>query len=74
MGTPLYEDNDPFSENREANDRLYTLDHFYCKLLGLSDTMKTRAGRREARQRTRYMQEFLQQLGYEIGHPLSSES
>lgn len=74
MGTPVYEDTDPFAVKREANDRLYTLDHFYCKLLGLAETMKTRAGREEALQRTRFMQEFLQQLGYEIGQPLPNES
>lgn len=69
MGTPLYEPGDPFAENREPNDRLYTLDHFYCKLLGLTETMKTEAGREEAIKRTRYMREFLQQLGEEIGFP-----
>ena len=73
MGTPLYEVSDPFAENREPDDRQYTLDHFYCKLLGLADTMKTHAGREEAIKRTRYMREFLQQLGDEIGHPQQLE-
>ena len=68
MGTPLYDSADPFSENREPNDRSYTLDHFYCKLLGLKDTMKTDAGRAEAIQRTEYMDDFLKRLGSEIGH------
>jgi len=69
MGTPLYDPADPFAENRNPNDRRYTLDHFYCKLLGLADTMKTKAGRTEAGKRTDYMKAFLQQLGSEIGHP-----
>ena len=69
MGTPLYDPADPFSENRDPDDRRYTLDHFYCKLLGLTDTMKTKAGRIEAEKRTSYMKAFLQQLGSEIGHP-----
>jgi uncharacterized protein len=68
MGTPLYDPADPFADHREPNDRLYTIDHFYCKLFGLADTMKTGAGRAEALKRTRYMREFLQQLGREIGH------
>jgi len=68
MGTPLYDPADPFSENRAPDDRRYTLDHFYCKLLGLTETMKTKAGRAEAVKRTDYMLAFLKQLGSEIGH------
>lgn len=68
MGTPLYDPADPFADKREANDHLYTIDHFYCKLLGLADTMKTKAGKAEAVRRTEYMKEFLQKLGDEIGH------
>jgi uncharacterized protein len=68
LGTPLYDPADPFAENREPNDRLYTLDHFYCKLLGLTETMKTEAGKTEAIKRTEYMRDFLKQLGSEIGH------
>ena len=68
MGTPLYEPTDPFAENRELDDRRFTLDHFYCKLLGLVDTMKTEAGKAEAVKRTDYIKAFLKQLGSEIGH------
>jgi uncharacterized protein len=68
MGTPLYDPSDPFAKNREANDRSYTVDHFYCKLLGLAETMKTEAGRVEAEKRTNYMHAFLGQLGTEIGN------
>ena len=68
MGTPLYDPDDPFSENRDPDDRRYTLDHFYCKLLGLVDTMKTEAGKAEAAKRTDYIKAFLKQLGSEIGH------
>jgi uncharacterized protein len=68
MGTPLYDPADPFSQMRSPDDRQYTLDHFYCKLLGLADTMKTEAGRAEAVKRTEYMLAFLDQLGSEIGH------
>jgi len=69
MGTTLYEPSDPFARNRDLDDRRYTLDHFYCKLLGLADTMKTEAGKAEAIKRTDYIRAFLQQLGSEIGHP-----
>ena len=67
LGRPLYDPEDPFANNREPDDLAYTLDHFYCKLLGLVDTMKTDAGRDEAVKRTEYMQAFLDQLGKEIG-------
>lgn len=67
LGRPLYEPTDPFAENREPDDSAYTLDHFYCKLLGLVDTMKTDAGKAEAIKRTKYMQAFLDQLSAEIG-------
>jgi uncharacterized protein len=68
MGTPLYEPSDPFASQRELDDRRFTLDHFYCKLLGLADTMQTEAGKAEAVKRTDYMKAFLQQLGAEIGY------
>jgi uncharacterized protein len=67
MGTPLYEPADPFAHGRELDDQRYTLDHFYCKLLGLADTMQTAAGRAEAARRTAYMREFLHHLAAEIG-------
>jgi len=66
MGTPLYEAADPFARNREPDDRRYTLDHFYCKLLGLSESMQTDAGRAEAEKRSAYMKAFLDQLATEI--------
>ena len=66
MGTPLYEPADPFARNRDPDDQQFTLDHFYCKLLGLAETMKTEAGRAEGVKRTNYMRGFLQQLDSEI--------
>lgn len=68
MGTPLYEPSDPFADDRVLDDKRFTLDHFYCKLLGLASTMKTEAGKAEAIKRTDYMKAFLRQLGMEIGH------
>jgi len=67
LDRPLYDPADPFAERRPADDGLWTIDHFYCKLLGLTDTMKTEAGKAEAIKRTEYMRGFLQQLATEIG-------
>lgn len=69
MGSVLYDPADPFAQDRALDDRGYTVDHFYSKLLGLQDTMKTEAGRAEAIKRTDYLKAFLQQLSAEIGHP-----
>ena len=68
MGTPLYEPGDPFCAQREPDDRSYTLDHFYCKLFKLPETMQTQAGREEAQRRVDYMQRYLDELATEINH------
>jgi uncharacterized protein len=67
MGTPLYDPSEPFAENRELDDKRYTLDHFHVKLFKLASTMQTDAGRAEALQRTEYMREYLRKLAEEIG-------
>jgi len=68
MGTSIYNANDPFCVKRQPDDRNYSIDHFYAKLFTLIDTMKTNAGREEAKQRNAFMQDFLRQLGIELGH------
>lgn len=67
MGKPLYDASEPFPVARTADDRENVLDHFFVKLLTLSDTMQTRAGRAEAERRTAFMRRYLAQLGEEIG-------
>ncbi|MDB6113967.1 MAG: hypothetical protein JWQ62_912 [Lacunisphaera sp.] len=67
LGRPLYAAEDPFCEKRAPDDRVATVDHFYTKLLKLEGTMQTESGRREARVRTEFLREFLEQLKREIG-------
>ena len=62
----LYAEEDPFAEDREPNDQLFTLDHFYKKLLRLAATMNTQQGQLIALQRTEFMKDYLQQLALEI--------
>lgn len=62
----LYDAVDPLCEHREPNDDEFTLDHFYTKLFTLSDTMQTKAAKREAERRTEYMRSFMKQLKSEI--------
>ena len=67
MGTAIYNETDPFCTERQPDDKRFSVDHFYTKLFTLVDTMKTEAGRAEAERRTTFMQDFLVQLGAEIG-------
>ncbi|MFP8968050.1 HD domain-containing protein [Pokkaliibacter sp. CJK22405] len=66
----LYALNDPFCQERLPDDKRYGLDHFYTKLLLLEESFKTEAGRQEAKKRTAYMKEYLEELRREIGEPL----
>jgi uncharacterized protein len=66
LGRPIYAETDPFCQEREPDDFVATVDHFYTKLFKLVDTMQTDAGRREAQVRTQFMRDFLTQLGREL--------
>ncbi|MHB8644531.1 MAG: HD domain-containing protein [Thermomicrobiales bacterium] len=69
MGKPLYDADEPFPITRIADDGENVLDHFFVKLLTLSETMQTRSGRDEATRRTEFMRHYLAQLAAEIGTP-----
>lgn len=62
----LYNSDDPFCENREPDDSIWTIDHFYTKLFKLPGKMHTKTAKREAEKRVEFMEEFLQQLNNEI--------
>lgn len=62
----LYELQDPFCSEREPDDNVYTIDHFYQKLLRLEATFQTQAGRTVAAVRTAFMRQYLDQLRFEI--------
>jgi len=66
-GRALYHTDDPFGQDRPYDDKVYAIDHFFCKLFSLADTMQTADGRAIAEQRTAYLHQFLAQLGEEIG-------
>ncbi|TNF33575.1 MAG: HD domain-containing protein [Deltaproteobacteria bacterium] len=68
MGARYFHDDDPWAtRGRARDDRAYSIDHFFEKLLGLHATMNTAAGRAEALRRTAYLEATLAQLGAEIG-------
>lgn len=66
MGVSLYNSEDPFCERRKPDDRQFTVDHFYVKLLNLVATMNTRSAKIEAEKRTLFMKQYLNQLAREI--------
>ena len=62
----FYSVQDPFCKNRLPEDKIWTLDHFYRKLLKLESLMNTKSGRIEAKKRTKVLKDFLIQLKKEI--------
>ena len=66
LGSRLFDPQDPWAERRELDDRTYSVDHFFCKLLTLGETMKTTPGRKLAEENTAYLQGFLDKLREEL--------
>ena len=63
---PFYNIDDPFCKTRKPDDKTWTVDHFYQKLLKLESLMNTKSGKMEAKKRTRVLKDFLKQLKLEI--------
>ena len=70
MGARFFDDGDPWACDRPLNDRQYTVDHFFQKLLLLPESKTTAAGKAAAQRRARFMVQLLSQLGEELGVPL----
>jgi uncharacterized protein len=66
MQKPLMAEKDPFCRDRSPDDSLFTIDHFYTKLLTLSGTMQTETGRKIAAERTEFLIKYLEQLESEV--------
>ena len=64
---PIYNESDPFCQKRKPDDRSWTVDHFYRKLLLLEKKMNTEFARKEAKRRTKVMKKFLSELNKELG-------
>lgn len=63
----FYNPDDPFwKTGREPDDWQWTLDHFQAKLLKLKDSMHTKAAQEMAEERTRFMEQFIEQLKKEL--------
>jgi len=62
----LYHPEDPFAEDRHLDDKTYSLDHFYTKILVLPDTLHTESAKALARERTAFTMAYLEQLRREM--------
>lgn len=69
MRADWFHADDPWAAARELDDRRYSVDHLFTKLLGLPATMRTEAGRAEAARRAAFLRAFADQLGEELGAP-----
>ena len=63
----FYNPSDPFGKTKRAHDeRMWTLDHYKTKLLGLRDSMHTAAAKKIATKRLKFMKLYLAELKKEI--------
>jgi uncharacterized protein len=69
MGAAYFDATDPFARQRPLDERRYTLDHFFTKLLTLPETFRTEVGRAEAERRAAVLRDIVSQLSDELGHP-----
>ena len=63
---PLYNKLDPFCSKRKPDDKSWSLDHFFKKLLLLESRMNTKSAKTEAKRRTKILKKFLLDLKKEI--------
>ena len=66
MRQRLYHPDNPFPLEREPEDTVQSIDHFFSKLLRLDRTIQTASGRNLASQRTQFMIDYLMQLSLEL--------
>ncbi len=66
LNRPFYNIDDPFCKKRTPDDKTWTVDHFFKKLLKLESLMNTKSGKIEAKKRTEILKDFLNQLKQEL--------
>ena len=66
MKRPFYFEQDAFCENRIPDDSLYTIDHFYKKLLVIEEKLNTKSAKKIGQRRTQYLKDYLVTLKEEI--------
>ncbi len=66
MGAQLFDSADPWAEHRPLDDKKYSIDHFFTKLLKLPESFRTTFGKEEALKRAQYLRGFVEQLRSEL--------
>jgi uncharacterized protein len=66
MKRAFYSETDPFCESRQADDSIFTIDHFFKKLFKTAETLQTSTARAEGLRRVATMRQFLVDLRAEI--------
>ena len=66
LNRPFYNIDDPFCKKRTPDDKIWTVDHFFKKLLKIESLMNTKSGKIEAKKRTKILKDYLKQLKQEI--------
>jgi uncharacterized protein len=66
MGARYFDADDPWAERRALDDRAYSVDHFFTKLLRLSESMWSDVGRAEAVRRSQFLRATLVELASEL--------
>jgi uncharacterized protein len=69
FGAEFSHPDDPWARARPLDDKRYSVDHFFTKLLRLPATFHTAAGRAEAERRAAVMRRLLAEYGEEVGEP-----
>jgi uncharacterized protein len=66
MGAHYFHPDDPWAQNRPLDDKKFSVDHFFTKLLKLPETMNTTRGKLEATKRAAFLTLFLDTLRSEL--------
>lgn len=66
MRRPFYAPVDPFCRDRQPNDKLWGIDHFYRKLLQIPERLHTRTARDLAAPRAAFLERFLSEMRREL--------
>lgn len=62
----LFNNDDPLAKHREADDKIYGLDHFFIKLFCIAETLHTDKAKELAQSRVYFMKEFAERIEQEI--------
>jgi uncharacterized protein len=66
MHNTFYDTDDPFCKNRKPNDKLYSLDLFFTRLLVANQRMHTKMAKQIAKTRINFLHKFIKELSLEL--------